>query len=675
MARSDTRRRRQALAAAIVIAAAIVVLNAVGVSHRRQLAALRAPAGALPVSAELAASGRIRWIVGDVDGSVHVLDAARIAASPLEEDSRPLHPIYIAKSRALETAPVSMAVDNQLGLLYVADRARCVRALDDALETAATFEFPGQVSGVAALTGGGLAVCYGLSGYGPDYFVSVVRDPLHETAPKGVATGFATRLLTSAGDGAVFGTVNSRVGKVSRAGTLLWKRVLPQRPMAIAGASSGLVAVGDERGTLTVLNSDGELVGRHKASRFALGPVAFSPAEDFILIADKKGTLFVYDTACRLLCRVPARVETRPLTAFLGAGRDTIALCGSRELERIRLSTTAGLRWSAGFRTAHVVGNCLLIVLFVVAIIGGNARLLGAVKGLGVRLHAGRHAYFLLAPTFCLLLVFNYYPALTALLYSFTKFSLSSPIEFIGLANFREMTHDPYVWVGVRNMFIFLSTGLIKTLTVPLLVAELVFWLGNDRLRQVLRTSYVVPAVVPGLVTILLWKMIFNPSIGLLNQTLVALGFSGFENFAWLGHEKLAIWSIVLSGLPWVNIFAFLILLGGLININRDIYEAGAIDGISVWQRFWRIDLPLIVPQIKLLIVFVFIGSVQDFTNVLVFTGGGPGKSTYVPALQMFYQTAEGANLGYAAAIGVTLFAVVFGATVLNLKFIRAQES
>ena len=173
---------------------------------------------------------------------------------------------------------------------------------------------------------------------------------------------------------------------------------------------------------------------------------------------------------------------------------------------------------------------------------------------------------------------------------------------------------------------------------------------------------------------VLLWKMIYNPSIGLINQSLTALGLERYTH-AWLAEESLAIWSIVFAGFPWVNVFAFLILLGGLLNINRNIFEAATIDGITIWGRFRRIDVPLIMPQIKLLIVFVFIGSIQDFTGVLVFTGGGPGISTYVPALQMFFQTAEGANLGYAASIGVFLFVLVLGATVVNLKLIRTQVS
>lgn len=667
--------RGMGLAMALAVGVAIAALNGLGLVYRHRLAELRTLEGKLAAPASFAVSFGHQWAVADAQGTVTLLNRLGARADSLAETPPP------SMTRSLGNPPVAVAADAQEGRIYVADGEGRVHVLGRRLETLSMLSVRGRISGVAALEGGRLAVCYGLSGYGPDYYVSVVDDPLHGIVPEGLRTEFATDLLASGGGGALYATVNSRVGKISPNGDPLWKRVLPQRPAAIAVSGDGAVAVADERGALTVLDAQGERGRRHQASRFPLVRVAFSPDGGFILAADKKGIVFVYDGRGRQLCRLLPRGKGDTVVAFLGvptAARpsepaDVWVVSSSNTIERIALSAAPALRWAAGFRRAQVAGNLVLVLLFAAAVLAGNARLSEAVRRLLGRLRAGRTAYLLVAPTFGLLLIFSYYPTISALLYSFTKFSLSAPVEFVGLANFREMLHDPYVWVGVENMLIFLGTGLVKTLTVPLLVAELVFWLSSKRLRQILRTCFVVPAVVPGLVVILLWKMIYNPSIGLLNKTLDAAGLSNLTH-AWLAEEGLAIWSIVFAGFPWVNVFAFLILLGGLIHINRDIYEAAAIDGISIWGRFWRIDVPLIMAQIKLLVVFVFIGSVQDFTSVLVFTGGGPGQSTYVPALQMFYQTAEGANLGYAAAIGVMLFALVLGATLLNMKLIRTQE-
>ena len=98
-------------------------------------------------------------------------------------------------------------------------------------------------------------------------------------------------------------------------------------------------------------------------------------------------------------------------------------------------------------------------------------------------------------------------------------------------------------------------------------------------------------------------------------------------------------------------------------------------DGATILQRFWSVDLPALRPQMNVAITLIFIWSVQDFASVLILTGGGPGMATYVPALQMFTQISDGHNLGYSSAIGMVLFLAVVAFTLAVRKFNREEES
>ena len=188
-----------------------------------------------------------------------------------------------------------------------------------------------------------------------------------------------------------------------------------------------------------------------------------------------------------------------------------------------------------------------------------------------------------------------------------------------------------------------------------------------------MRVAFIIPSIVPGVVGVLLWKQIYDPQIGLLNEILKVIGLGELTR-AWLSDASIAIWAIIFTGFPWVGIFAFLIYFGGLLNINREIFDAAAIDGASAWRRFWEIDLKMISPQLRLILFFTFLGSVQEYGGIWIMTRGGPGTSTYVPGLQMFLQISA-AEFGYASAIGFILALVVLAITVWRFRFNQQPDS
>lgn len=294
-------------------------------------------------------------------------------------------------------------------------------------------------------------------------------------------------------------------------------------------------------------------------------------------------------------------------------------------------------------------------------------------RSVWAEIYRRRVSYAFMAPSFLTVLVFMYWPTFTGFYYAFTDWNPGlRTVNFVGFDNFVAMTKDPYVKTGFVNVLIIMVTTVLKELTVPLLVAELIFHLRWGRIQYWLRTLFVVPMVMPTIATLLLWVQIFDPNIGLLNQTLQAVGLEGFQH-SWLGDADTALWSIIGMGFPWVQVLPFLIFLGGLMAIPQDLYDAAVVDGAGPLQRFVRIDLPMLVGQIKLLIVLGVIQGFQSFYFILVMTGGGPFRSTTVPALEMYYAAFQSSKYGYACAIALVLFAIVMTITVVNMTYLKSS--
>lgn len=280
---------------------------------------------------------------------------------------------------------------------------------------------------------------------------------------------------------------------------------------------------------------------------------------------------------------------------------------------------------------------------------------------------------FMLAPTLVLLVMFNYYPAVLGLSRAFTRWETGEDPQWIGVGNFVAMWHDEFLRLSLRNLFILLIASVLKTLTMPLLVAELLMSLRSPRWQYVLRTAFILPMVVPGMVTMLLWSFIYDGSVGLLNQLLEAVGMSALAR-SWLGESGTALWAIIGIGFPWAGGLALLIYLAGLNQISGDVWDSCQVDGVSGLRRVWYVDLPLLLPQVRLLVILTLIGTLQDFGSILILTGGGPGLATHVPALHMYFQAFRFGHYGYAAAIGLTLFVAIFVLSLLNLLWGRRLE-
>lgn len=237
-----------------------------------------------------------------------------------------------------------------------------------------------------------------------------------------------------------------------------------------------------------------------------------------------------------------------------------------------------------------------------------------------------KHLYLYLLPTFFLLAVFNYYPPLSAFYHAFFAWDGYQGLQFVGLGNFQEMLHDPLLRESVPHLVLLILASLATTLTVPLLIAELIFGLRSARWSYLYRLLFVVPIVVPQIVTILLWQFVLDPNVGLLNAALGGTHLSD-PHTDWLGDPHIALYALMLVGFPWVSGVNVLIYLIGLQAMPTSVLDAAQLDGATGLRRLWYVDLPLLTGQVKILLILGIIAGVQGFGLQFVLTQGGPPAS------------------------------------------------
>jgi len=281
--------------------------------------------------------------------------------------------------------------------------------------------------------------------------------------------------------------------------------------------------------------------------------------------------------------------------------------------------------------------------------------------------------YAMLTPTFGLLAVFSLVPFVWAFVTSFFDYEVGGESRFVGLANYTEYLHDPTLLSSFGNLLFLTAFGLAVVMTAPLIVAKLIFSLKSERARYLYRVLFLIPIVVPGVAGMMIWQgMIYNDT-GLLNETLRLFGRDDLTR-GWLSDPRTVLWAVVFMGFPFAGGINILIYYAGLAGISESIHEAAELDGARGLMKFFKIDVPLVMSQIKLLTILTVIGTVQGFEGMFILTKGGPGFRTMVPGLWMYMNAFSFQRMGYACAIGVILFLLILSLTVLNMRYFRSSE-
>ncbi|MCD6302554.1 MAG: sugar ABC transporter permease [Anaerolineae bacterium] len=284
-----------------------------------------------------------------------------------------------------------------------------------------------------------------------------------------------------------------------------------------------------------------------------------------------------------------------------------------------------------------------------------------------------KHAYVMILLTFGMLATFNYYPALSGLYRAFFRYDVGLKPEFIGLDHFvRLFTADDIFLSSIGNVAFLATWNVIRALTFPFIVAELIFGLSDSKHKYFYRLAIIVPIVVPSMVNLLLWQFIYDGTHGALNALLAALGKPEWER-AWLGDPRVALYAVTFMGFPWVGGINVLIYLAGLQSITSEIIDSAKIDGCTGARRVWYIDMPLIKGQFKFMLVTSIMGGLQGWGAMFVMTRGGPGTATMVPGLWLYNNAFFWGRMGYASAIGMVIFIVIMILTVINMRAIRTS--
>ncbi|GIO20311.1 sugar ABC transporter permease [Oceanobacillus oncorhynchi subsp. incaldanensis] len=279
-------------------------------------------------------------------------------------------------------------------------------------------------------------------------------------------------------------------------------------------------------------------------------------------------------------------------------------------------------------------------------------------------------AYIFLAPALILLGLFLVYPSLLAIYYSFTDYYLLTPndINFVWLENFIAIFKDPVFIQSLKNIALFV------VLVIPIQVGAalgLALLINKQRKGNIFfKVAFFSPVVLSLVVISVLWLYLLNPSEGLINNILLNVGI---DPQPFLSSPTQAMVTIVFVS-AWQGAgYQMLIFLAGLQNIPGEVYEAGKIDGVNKWQKFYYITLPLLKPTSILIMITTLISAFKLIIQPMVMTQGGPMNATMTPVYYIYQSGFSDRMIGYASAMTV-IFGIVIGIVTLIQSRVSRED-
>lgn len=473
--------------------------------------------------------------------------------------------------------------------------------------------------------------------------------------------------IRKASEGYVIDVVKSDVEFItySPQGEKIGRRIIDDIPLA--SCSDGeTVYILAENNVIYAIDTDSFEIKQEISVGKDHRAIAFIASERSLIAVDYTGKLTLIDNEGRI-SRANGVYESTGV--IVNSENDVLLKTRTGGVYATSLSDIAS---RSAHNIAFTVFLSLAIIFAVVCIILLFAAFKRAKTGLrrflsGVKKH--KVPVMVLLPVAVLVGFLSYYPAISGLALSFMEYKPGAYSRFAGLANFASMFRNEYFWIGFKNLFIFVVAGLIKSLIPPIIVALLIIAARSKKMQYFFRTALYLPAILPGVAGLLLWTNgIYGPS-GMLNSFVTAFGGAS-QN--WLGNPDTVIWMLILIGFPWVG--SFLIFYGAFKGVPDSYHEAAMIEGAGYFKILFGIDIPMIVPQIRYVLIMSLITGVQEFSLVYFTTGGGPGNATYVPMLEIYLQVTKYQNYGVASAMGVFMFVVLFSITFVNLKLTTKKK-
>lgn len=254
-----------------------------------------------------------------------------------------------------------------------------------------------------------------------------------------------------------------------------------------------------------------------------------------------------------------------------------------------------------------------------------------------------------------------------------------------------QTTGDKVLWYGFAVIFVLVLANVVKMIP-SIATAVLIHRLKSERAQYIYRVLFVVPMIIPLMVNLLVWKFFYDPNQGVLNIILYRTGLMdllvwvdglfGWGSFkpgmppSWLGDVNLVIPSLIFWGFPWIGVVGVLLYLAGLSSISQDVYEAADLDGVNWFQKFTKIELPLILTQVRINLIMMVIVTLKTYGQILIILGdsGGPNGVALVPGLYMFKNAFVEGYAGKACAVGLVLFAFILILTEVNNRYVRVEK-
>jgi multiple sugar transport system permease protein len=280
--------------------------------------------------------------------------------------------------------------------------------------------------------------------------------------------------------------------------------------------------------------------------------------------------------------------------------------------------------------------------------------------------------YALLTPAALLMIVLVGVPFLRALWLSFHRKLLGAEdAPWIGAQNYAALLGDPTFWQAVENTFIFTCASIACKLLLGVGIALVL----NEALplRNLWRSIVMLPYAMPTLVSVLVWKWMYNDVAGVLNYLANQAKLTDHP-ILWLGDPHIALPSVIAVNV-WRGFPFFVItILAGLQTVPQELYDAAKVDGAGVWARFRQVTVPGVLPVIAVVTLFSTILTFNDFSIIWILTQGGPGNATQVLATLTYKISIPGLELGKGVAVSVLMLPILVGLIVLLNRFIARRE-
>lgn len=282
--------------------------------------------------------------------------------------------------------------------------------------------------------------------------------------------------------------------------------------------------------------------------------------------------------------------------------------------------------------------------------------------------------YLFVLPVLMLLAVFVYGPALENIRYSLYSWSSLSPDwRFIGLQNYRDLFADPIFWSALGNNVIYAVVSVVIQVFVALaLAAVLQAKLFRPLMRSFFRVALFLPSILPITVVAVMWQLLYQPAVGLIDQILYATGLEALSR-VWLGEEQTALYAVIaVSQWQWTGYMMALFMVA-IEAIPRDLYEAMELEGASKLRQFRYLTVPGVRESTLILTIITIFGAFKVFDIVWVMTAGGPNNASEVLGTHMYRSAFRNDVAGYASGIATVIFAITLAIGTLQIKLQREQ--